>query len=473
LLLTIPEFIGHLHPVLVHLPIGILLLACLFIWQSRKDRFAHLQPAINTILLIGMASAILSCITGYILSGTDDYDPQLLGLHQWMGISVAALSIITYYCRVRASWTRWQAPFAILLLILIFFTGHMGGSLTHGPDYLTQPLMNLTGSGSAEVQIRKPIPNVQEALAYGDLIQPLFQAKCYSCHGPKRQKGGLRLDQPALLMKGGKDGAIVVPGKDTESEIIKRLKLPEENDHHMPPREKTQVNEKEIRLLQWWIQEGADFTRKIRDLPQPDNFKATLASFQTDTGTKKPISLIPLAPVESADEKAMQKLRDRGAVVIPVSQNSHYIMVDFVSAGPVSNTDLDLLLPLKKQLAWLKLGETQISDSGLIPVGQCQEITFLDLKHTGITDRGIAKLLPLVNLQSLNLVGTAVTGAGVLSLKSLHKLRSLYLYQSAVARPDWLKITQGLPGVQLDSGGYQVPFLATDTMIVRPPKEKK
>ncbi|HMH31985.1 MAG TPA: DUF2231 domain-containing protein, partial [Puia sp.] len=108
LLLSIPEFIGHLHPVLVHLPIGILLLACLFLWQSGKDHSENLQKSINIILGLGMVSAIASCITGYILSRTGDYDEQTVGWHQWMGISVALVSILTFYFRRKSSLRKWQ-----------------------------------------------------------------------------------------------------------------------------------------------------------------------------------------------------------------------------------------------------------------------------------------------------------------------------------------------------------------------------
>src|SRR5580704_3700710 len=162
-LISISEFIGHLHPVLVHLPIGILLLACLFLWQSRKDRHVNLQPSINVILLLGMISAIAACITGYILSQTGDYDEDTVNLHQWMGISVAVVSIVTYFFYKKKSLRKWQLPLAFLLVILIFITGHLGGSLTHGSDYLTKPLQDLLSDDSLTVFKRKPIPDVQEA----------------------------------------------------------------------------------------------------------------------------------------------------------------------------------------------------------------------------------------------------------------------------------------------------------------------
>ncbi|MBS1975612.1 MAG: hypothetical protein JST13_14775, partial [Bacteroidetes bacterium] len=187
------QLLGHFHPVIVHLPIGILLLACLFLWQSRKDRFAHLQPAINITLLIGMACAIFSCITGFVLSQSGDYDEDAVNLHQWMGISVALASVLLYYSRRKSLLQGWQLPLALLLVALIFITGHLGGAITHGSDYLTKPLEEIFENDSATAFKRKPIVNVQEAFVYGDVIQSIFHEKCYSCHGQARQKGKLRL----------------------------------------------------------------------------------------------------------------------------------------------------------------------------------------------------------------------------------------------------------------------------------------
>src|SRR5688572_22027081 len=102
MLLTVSDFIGRFHPVFVHLPIGILLLACLFQWLMIKERFAVLQPAIPVALFWGMISAIASCISGYLLSTTGDYDMQLVSRHQWLGISVAVVSLFLYVMHKRS-----------------------------------------------------------------------------------------------------------------------------------------------------------------------------------------------------------------------------------------------------------------------------------------------------------------------------------------------------------------------------------
>ena len=467
--LSIPEFIGHLHPVLVHLPIGILLVACLFLWQARKDKYAHLQPAINVILLLGMISAIASCITGFVLSQTGDYDEEMVGWHQWMGISVAILSIVIYYFRRKSYLRKWQWLLAPFLVLLIFITGHLGGSLTHGSDYLSSPLKDLGGDSVVVIKI-KPIPNIQEAIIYTDIISPIFQTKCYGCHGKTKQKGKLRLDQPEWIMKGGKDGAVILPGSAAKSDLVKRIMLPREEEHHMAPKEKPQLTSQEKALVGWWIDNGADFTKKVKDVQQPDKIKPALISLQKGNEERKIIVDIPSAPVEKGDEVVMNKLRKSGVLVQPVSNGSNYLEVNFVNATVPADSLTNLLPALKKQLIQLKMSGIALTNQNISPISQCVNIRRLELDHSGITDSGLVYLQPLEHLQSLNLVGTPVTVEGIMKLKKLSHLQSIYLYQTKVAKTDWPRLVKTFPTVALDSGGYTIPFIAMDTVIVKPPK---
>ena len=465
------ELIGRFHPVLVHLPIGILLLACLFQWLSVKKNFAALQPAIGVALFIGMLSAIGSCISGYLLSGTGDYDEQLVNRHQWMGIGVAALSFIFFILHYKKASFKIQWWLASILFILIIITGHLGGSLTHGADYLTQPFAKSNDSASGK-SIRKPIPDVQEATVYADIVQPLLQEKCYGCHGASKQKGKLRMDLPELLMKGGKDGVVIEPGKATASELIKRIVLAREEEHHMPPKEKPQLTEREIALLHWWVEAGASFNKKTKDLEQPDKIKPMLVALQNETVERKPNTDIPATPVDKADEAAINKLKDMGIVIMPVALNNNYLLANFVTAGGVTDKDMELLLPIKKQLVWLKLSNTKISDAALNIIAQCSNITKMQLDHTGVTDKGMTTLKALQHLQSLNLASTAITAKGLMELKELKQLQSIFLYQAKIEKSEWKNLERSFPKTHLDSGGYRVPLLETDTMLVKPPKIK-
>ena len=462
------QFFGHLHPVLVHLPIGILLLACLFLWQSSKEKYQHLHPVIGIILLLGMISAIASCVTGWLLYNSGDYDSDSVSLHQWMGIGVALVSVLAYYLHRKTTLQKWQLPTALVLILLISITGHLGGSITHGSDYLSQPLKDMFSTDTLADFKRKPIANAQEAIIYTDIVEPILHEKCYSCHGLRKQKGRLRLDMPDLIMKGGKDGAVLVANNSSESNLIKRIILPKEDEHHMAPKEKSQLTEQEINFLKWWIDNGADFSKKIKDFPQPTKIKSYLVSLQSSSDPKKPTTIIPTSPVEIADETAINKLKDRGVVVLPVAQNSNYLSVDFITVSEYKDSLIRLLLPLKKQLIWLKLSNTNLNDDELTVIAQCTNLIRLELDHTPITDKGLGALKSLGQLQSLNLVGTKVTSAGIMQLKDLKQLTSLYLFQTNVNKEEWQKMKQAFPKTIIDSGGYEVPLLSTDTIIVKP-----
>ncbi len=466
------EFIGRFHPVLVHLPIGVLLVSLLLIWLNKKPSYNISIPVIKLVLLWGMFGALASCITGTLLSLSGDYNTSLVSWHMWMGFGVAIASMFLYMKVARQEFDSAYKALSVSLLLLITVTGHLGGSLTHGSDYLTSAL---TGDKDSVITIHKPIVNIQEAMVYADVIDPMLQNKCYSCHGPKKVKGKFRMDDPVLLMKGGKNGAEIIPSNVAKSELMKRLRLPENDEHHMPPKEKPQLNEGQVALLHWWIEQGADFTRKVKDMQQPDKIKTYLLALQSDhiNPEKKGLPQVPAKPVEAADEKAIQALRDKAVIVIPVAQNSNYLSANFINANNFTAKDINLLKPLQKQLVWLKIGHTKINDSALNTIAGCKELTSLQLNNTDVTDKGLAALKSLQNLQSLNLVATKVTAQGIMQLQSLKKLQALFLFQSAVGKNDWDKLKTVFPKTVLDSGGYQLQFLASDTVEVKTPEIKK
>jgi uncharacterized membrane protein len=469
--LSILEFIGHFHPLLVHLPIGILLTALFLQWLSRKEKYRSYQSAVPIVLLAGTIAAFFSCITGWVLSTTDDYDQTLVGWHMWMGIATAFTSLLLYAKTVNPRFSVSRKLLTLILLTLILITGHLGGSLTHGADYLTKPLADIFGKDTLANAVIKPIPNVQEAYAYSDVVKPILQTKCYSCHGENKQKGKLRVDDSLLLMKGGKDGKVILSGNAKESDMIKRLLLPVDNEDHMPPKEKSQPSENQIALLEWWISQGAGFGKKVREVSQPDKIVPILFALQKTTVVEKEAMDIPVSKVESADERIIEKMKTRGIVVLPVSQNSHYLQANFITDTLISNEDLQLLTAIQKQLIWLKLGNTNISDANMTSIGQLGNLTQLSLEHTLISDNGLHSLQTLQNLQYLNLVGTAVTLQGIMQLKELKSIRSIYLYQTNINRKDWPELQNAFPKTKIDSGGYLVRTLATDTVLVKVKKE--
>jgi uncharacterized membrane protein/mono/diheme cytochrome c family protein len=472
-LLSVIEFLGHFHPLLVHLPLGILLIALLLQWMSRKNKYASLIPAISVILLAGSCTAFASCITGYLLSISDDYDKSLVSWHMWMGISVTLVSLMLYAKEKNPAFAINKKILSLGLLVLLMITGHLGGSLTHGSDYLTKPFKQIFNPDSIVNTTIKPISNVQEAVVYADIVTPILQTKCYSCHNANKQKGGLRMDEISFLMKGGKDGKIITPGNADKSELIKRLLLPTDNEHHMPPKEKSQLTESQINLLHWWIGNNADAQKKVKELTQTDKIKSFLTALQTAPATHNLRTDIPPKPIVKANEKIIEQLKDRNILILPIAQNTNYLQANFVSDSIVDKKDLQLLVQLKQQLIWLKLHNTNTNDEGIAIIAQLTNLTRLDLSNTFITDKAISLLANISDLQYLNLSGTKITEAAIASLKKLPQLQSLYLYNTALNSKDKAAIKQVFPKTTIDTGGYLVPFLKEDTTLVKEVIKKK
>jgi mono/diheme cytochrome c family protein len=470
-LISITQFIGRLHPAIIHLPVGILLTALLLQWLVRRPKYKALQPAVPIVLLAGSFSALLSCITGYILSSGDDYDKNLVSWHLWMGIGTTMVSFMLYAKEKNPQFGVNKTLLSTGLLVLVFATGHLGGSLTHGSDYFTKPLADVFGSSPTASNAIKPIANVQEAVAYTDIVAPLLQAKCYACHGAEKQKGHLRLDDSSFIFKGGKNGAVIKPGNGDASEMIKRMLLPLNDDDHMPPKEKPQPTAEQIALLHWWIDNNASFSSKVKQLNQPANVKTTLLGLQKAPQASGEANYLPQQSVEPADEKIVKNLASHGIVVIPVAQNSNYLLMNFVTDTIVGNDVLALMVQLKKQLAWVKLNNTNINDAAMPYLAQLTALTKLDVGHTHITDNGLQQLRPLLNLQYLNLAGTAVTEKGLIQLKALKKLRAVYLFQTQVNKTAYPLLKTNFPHTTIDTGGYNVPILETDTTEVKAKKE--
>lgn len=466
LLFSPVDFAGSFHPLLVHLPIGILLLAALFQLLSQREKYQSLASAVSIILFIGMISAIASCISGYLLSTTGDYDELMIFNHQWLGIAMAIISVLAWYLNRNERQNTWITA---LLVFLIILTGHFGGSITHGSDYLTRAFSS-DGSTLSE-QKRKPIPNVQEAVVYQDIIKPILTSKCYKCHGPNKQKGKLRLDIPDFILKGGKGGQVIIAGKTEESELIKRILLAKESDDHMPPLEQPQLTKAETDLIHWWVGSGADFNKKVNALVQTEKIKPVLLSLQSEEKSEsEKVSDIPVQTVAQADTKAIKDLQARGIALTPVAQNSNYLSANFVALDSITEKDLQLLKPLSKQLIWLKLGDSNLDNKKLELIAKLSSLTRLSLERTAVSDAGIGLLNSLSKLQYINLVGTRVTVKGLSLLNGLKELHHIFLYQTSLSSAGFGQLTKIFPKALIDTGGYKIQFLESDTVELKSAK---
>ena len=188
-------------------------------------------------------------------------------------------------------------------------------------------------------------------------VAPILMERCIECHGPKAQKGDLRLDAKAHLFAGDQDEWNVVPGKPDDSELLRRLGLPVGDDEIMPEKGEP-LNKDQQALIQQWIAEGAEwpaaadewFAKSIAAQAIP---KITFELPEVGSGE------------QAAIDAAVAEWKQRGAVVQQVAADTPAIDVNLsLLRDKVTDADLALLAPLQKRLVWLNLSRTAVSDAG-------------------------------------------------------------------------------------------------------------
>ena len=451
-------FLGRFHPLLVHLPIGFLLIGFLLELFSRLPRYQALRHAVSFVLFLGAWSSILAAGLGYLLSLGGGYDEDLLALHQWLGIGVAVAALVALFLKTRlnrqASRLQERAYGLTLLLTMAFLTGagHYGGSLTHGSDYLTAYLPTSVESftgGTASKKKAKLITNLPEAVVYTDIIQPIFDSRCTGCHNPSKKKGDLQLDAFAGLLAGGKGGAVVEAGHASKSELYKRLLLPPEDKHAMPPKGKEPLTESEMQLIAWWINQGAAADKKVKQLAQTPTIKAALAN--RTAAANKWVNPVFAKKVEPASQQALEAADRAGFLVLPLANGQPFLRAQRKMGAPAPK-DLSALEPLAEQLVILDLKGTPVSEDLLAVVGKFENLTRLHLENTQTTDAGMARLGKLSYLEYLNLYGNPVTDKGIRLLEKAPHLRKLYLWQTQVTPAGIAALQQKLQKLQIVTG---------------------
>src|SRR5688572_7727494 len=91
-------------------------------------------------------------------------------------------------------------------------------------------------------------------------VRVILVEHCYSCHGPKKQMSGLRLDSREAILRGGDNGPVIQPGKPEASPFIQAIR--HDGDLKMPPKKK--LDQRQIDALTEWIKQGAPWPAEAK-----------------------------------------------------------------------------------------------------------------------------------------------------------------------------------------------------------------
>ncbi|MEZ5301595.1 MAG: c-type cytochrome domain-containing protein [Verrucomicrobiales bacterium] len=291
------EFIGTLHPVALHLPIGIILLVFTLEiagWLSR----GRYRPDTTVPLALGLAGAAVAAFLGYSLYMTGDYGradlSKGIGKHLWGSIAFVCLTAGALIAKVWAQHKGvrcrvFQATLG-LSVVALSLGAHEGGVITHGHDPMDDFIALLKGDSNPPPALVDPSvnggkPTAMERLAYEEVVVPILYKYCYECHanaplnpsGKSKVKGKLDLTTIDNLLKGGSsDLPSITPGNVADSYLIETMQLPVDDDEHMPPEDKDQPTAEEEALLVWWVEKGAPTGKSVGEIGGADQWAAAI-----------------------------------------------------------------------------------------------------------------------------------------------------------------------------------------------------
>jgi mono/diheme cytochrome c family protein len=299
-------------------------------------------------------------------------------------------------------------------LLALVWTAHHGGSLTHGSNYLTQ-YMPAGLKRWAGIDEQSPVA----ASFYSKHINPILDANCVGCHGESQAKGGLRMDSYDSLMKGGKDGPVIVAGQPEKSLLLLRVTLPTDHKQFMPAEGKPPLQTEQIAWIKAWVQQGASPT----------------ATSLNGVSTREERAELPLQPVgdySALMPEILQMQKGQGAKLVQVSAKPEDGLVLFTVdvAANFGDAQLAQFQKFAPYIVDAEMGRTAVTNASFDTLKQFTHLRALHLEGTRVTGEGLGRLAPLTQLSYLNLSGTQVTQAAVATLSSMKNLRHVYLYNT-------------------------------------------
>ncbi len=443
------QVVGRMHPLVLHFPIVLLVMAAVWeVFLSKKFKNIANPDRLGTeggmnneigdwILLSAAFTAGISALMGLFLSQEEGYKAAAIAWHKWTGVAVSLVSIGWY---VFKNAIRNSKAFSLIAsgasFLAILMAGHQGANITHGEGFLTAPFK--TKNQVAQVKM-------EDAVVFTDMVKPILEQKCMACHNSKKAKGDLIMETQELLLKGGKNGKLWDPTTADLGLMMQRVHLSLDEKKHMPPIGKPQLTDEEKTILYLWIKGGADFKKKLAELADTDTLKI-IAKTALKTGETDHYSF------KAADENTVKKLNNNYRIVYPLALNSPALGVEFFGASFFSSEKLKELQAVKEQIVHLNMNKMPVKDEDLKAIADFTNLRKLNLSFTQLTGTGLGELKNLKELRQLSLSGTGVKLADLEVLKSLPHLSSIHLWNTGISNNDIAALKTAFPKTLIDSG---------------------
>lgn len=433
--------LGRMHPMLLHLPIGLLVLVGL-LWLFRQAFSGEgFETIFRFLLIITALSAVLTALMGFFLSCEGGYTDTLLNWHKYTGAGLSLLAYGLLLLNERApDANRFFSPLLGLSTGCLLITGHFGASLTHGEDYLFP-----------KTESAQELAFTEDTPVFVSTIEPIMKDKCFQCHNEQKQKGGLLMNSLTGLLRGGKHGPIWVAGDPLNSHLIQRANLPIDNKKHMPPKGKPQLSPDEVAVMTAWIKAGADTKKSLRALAQNDPLRALVQARLRQATEQLPAPAVTYS-FDAASPATLEKINTPFRVVVPLAHDSPALQANFFVKQAYKTADLTELSEVKTQLVSLNLTNMPVRDEDLKTIARFENLEKLVLNNSDITGKTLAELKSLTKLNSLALSGTKVRPEALAVLAQLPGLKEVFVWNTPVSAKELAQLRQQHKTIRFEAG---------------------
>ena len=449
------QFFGRFHPAVLHLPFGVIALLVLVEVFSRGKGSDKLSAVVPLALGLAIATSLLAVGTGILLAMGEGASEPLVKSHMRDGILLTIGLLVLGIAKMAGLKGGWAYRGGLAVCVaLLLVASHQGGSLTHGSGYLTKHLPNgLRPLFGMEKEEERKIASKDELLVFKDLIQPMMEQNCLSCHNPDKLKGELNLESYEGHLAGGEMGPAVLPYNLEESELYFRITLPKDDDEFMPPEEKPPLSDAEVALIAWWIEMGASEAATVAECGTPPAIVDQLIA-EVFRRRVSPEELEQRERERKELYAALSNVREEtGALILPLEADADSFRLEaFAAQKQFGDEELRVLEPYAETFVSADLSRTQITDAAVGVLAKFTNLRSLNLAGTKLSGKALGQLAQLSRLESLNLYGSKIEEEHLNELAQLGQLKKLYLFQTELGEGENLgRLRLMLPNCEIGS----------------------
>jgi hypothetical protein len=218
----------------------------------------------------------------------------------------------------------------------------------------------------------------------------------------------------------------------------------------MPPKDKAQLTQEEIRFISLWIESGADTRKKLSSLEEEDSLRRLSASIIPLYHQEATVQ--PKYSFEFASDDKVSGLNIPNRAVFRIASNEPALQADFYLREHYDKKLIEELEAVKDQLVVLNVSNMPVTDDDLRAVARLSKIEKLLLNKTDITGDGLTSLKALNNLRSLSLSGTKVNAAALERITNFKSLQEVFIWNTRVSDQDVDRLAKQFPHISWEKG---------------------